>query len=194
MGPMGPMGMTGAVGATGPQGPQGAPGADGAPGAQGPQGLKGDKGDRGLSEIAYLRDERATGVMGGPCTAGSWQQRTLNVLGGDTNFISLSSNRFVLQPGKYFIDVTAPGYAVNSHQAKLIQVETASDVILGSTAFSGTAAMTSSYISGEIVVTTSSTFEIQHRCSTTRTVSGFGAAANFGNNEIFTQVKIIRKQ
>ena len=191
MGPMGPMGPAGAQGAQGLQGPQGLTGAQG---AQGPQGIKGDKGDRGLSEIAYIRDERASGVMGGSCTAGSWLTRDLSVLGGDTSFISLASNRFVLQPGTYFIEVSAPAFSVNSHQAKLKVIETNADVILGSTAYAGTTSITSSIIAGEIVVAAASTFEIQHRCATTRSISGFGIAGGFGNNEIFTQVKIIKKQ
>lgn len=158
------------------------------------KGDKGDKGDQGLSEIAYLRDERASGILGGSCTAGNWMQRTLNVLGGDTNFISLSNNQFVLQPGKYFIEASAPAFSVNSHQAKLVNIETGSDILIGSAAYAGTTSITTSNIAGEIVVTSASTFEIQHRCQTTRSLTGFGLPTGFGPNEIFTQIKIIKKQ
>jgi hypothetical protein len=189
--------MMGVQGLQGPAGADGLPGSQGAQGPTGAQGVKGDKGDRGLSEIAYLRDEKVSGTQGGTCTAAaSWTQRALSFLGGDISFISLSANRFVLQPGRYFIEVQAPGYAVNGHQAKLKVIESGSDVLIGSTAFSlSTAASVShSLISGEVVVSSASTFEIQHRCQTDKANTGFGIAANFGTTEVYTQVKIIKKQ
>lgn len=198
-GPQGPMGMMGMTGAQGPAGAQGLPGPQGAAGpagAAGAKGDKGDKGDRGLSEIAYMRDERASGVSGGTCTSGAWNTRSLNTLGGDTNFISLSANRFVLQPGTYFIEIVAPGHGVNQHQAKLKVIETNTDVMFGTNiaSVSTAASTTLSTIMGEIVVTAASSFEVQHRCATTKADIGFGAPASFGSPEIYTQVKIIKKQ
>lgn len=189
-GPVGPAGADGAQGVAGPVGPQGEAGA------QGPAGEKGEKGDRGLSEIAYLRDQRVSGTHGGTCVGSTWNTRTLNTLGGDTNFISLSGNRFVLQPGVYFIEAQAPGYQIDRHQAKLKVIETNSDVIIGSTGYSHITnpSITHSNINGEIIVTEASTFEIQHRCATERATVGFGISANFGTAEIYTQVKIIKKQ
>ncbi len=196
-GPMGPMGMKGDKGDKGDTGPQGLPGLPGEQGPQGPagaQGPKGDKGDRGLSEIAYLRDEKVTGLNAGTCTSGSWSGRELNVMGGDTNFITLSANRFTLQPGKYFIEATVPAFGVGAHQAKLKVIDTNSDVIVGTSMNGGTAAGSISTIAGEIVVSVESTFEIQHRCQNTRAGNGLGAAAGFGVNEVYTQIKIIKKQ
>ena len=205
MGPMGPRGADGLQGAMGMQGPKGddglngAPGVAGATGAQGPQGLKGDKGDkgdRGLSEIAYLRDERASGQSGGSCLVNIWNPRALNTLGGDSSFISLSNNHFILQPGKYFIEISAPSYATSGHQAKLKVLETNADALIGSTAFSHpvSSAITHSIISGELIVDSASTFEIQHRCATDRPNIGLGLPVNFGTSEVYTQVKIIKKQ
>lgn len=190
-GPVGPAGADGAQGIAGPVGPTGAAGPAGA------KGDKGDKGDRGLSEIAYLRDQRASGVSGGSCTATAWDTRALNTLGGDTGFISLIGNQFVLQPGTYFIEIQAPAFAVGVHQAKLKVIETGLDAIYGSSNVSppsSTPYTTYSIIQGEIVVTTASTFEIQHRCGTAKPSIGYGAPVNFGTAEIYTQVKIIKKQ
>src|SRR5690606_7009299 len=133
---------------------------------QGPKGDKGDKGDAGMSEIAYLRDQKAPGVNGGTCAAGSWHQRVLNVLAGDVSFITLNNNQFTLAPGKYFIEVHAPSYGASHHKAKLKVIETNQDVLIGSTATSHASAPTSSHsiISGEIIVSATSTFEVQHRC------------------------------
>jgi hypothetical protein len=203
MGPMGPAGQQGAKGDKGDKGDPGIAGADGAQGpagaagVQGPKGDKGEKGDRGLSEIAYLRDEKPSGSHGGSCFGSTWNTRALNVLGGDGSFISLANNRFTLTPGKYFIEVHAPAIQVGQHQAKLKVIETNSDVLIGSAGYSpsGTSSSSShSIIQGEVIVDVASTFEIQHRCSLERVNLGFGIGSGFGTPEIFTQVKIIKKQ
>ena len=193
MGPMGPQGPAGLAGANGADGINGANGTNGAPGAKGD---KGEKGDRGLSEIAYLRDERASGVAGGTCTSTGWDSRVLNTLGGDSGFITLANNRFTLTPGKYFIEIVAPAFGVNQHQAKLKVIETNQDVMFGTNASSHASSPsgTTSIIMGEIIIEAASTFEIQHRCLGAKGTTGLGAPANFGSPEIYTQVKIIKKQ
>lgn len=216
-GPMGPAGEAGPQGLQGPkgdpgiagaQGPQGLKGDQGEPGLpgpageagpagpQGPAGEKGEKGDRGLSEIAYLRDERASGIDGGSCGPSSWFTRQLNTLGGDIGFISLSGNQFKLQAGTYFVEVKAPAYGVGYHQIKLKVIETGSDVLFGSSEVSNpnSPSITYSNILGEIIVEEASTFEVQHRCSHTKAGAGFGMAVGFGTVEIYTQVKIIKKK
>ncbi|HXH76326.1 MAG TPA: hypothetical protein VNJ08_15250 [Bacteriovoracaceae bacterium] len=195
----GPQGLQGIKGDKGDAGVAGIDGANGLQGPQGSQGLKGDKGDkgeRGLSEIAYLRDQRSSGTHGGTCSAGVWSQRALNVLGGDVSFIGLAGNRFQLQAGTYFIEIQAPGYANGVHQAKLKVIETNEDVMFGSTMISHptSGSVTQSVISGEIIVSAVSTFEIQHRCSNEKLNIGFGQGANFGSPEVYTQVKITKKQ
>jgi hypothetical protein len=204
-GPQGEPGLVGAQGPIGPQGPQGLkgeaglPGKDGAQGAPGPQGPKGDKGEKGesgLSQIAYLRDERASGVHGGSCTSGIWNTRSLSTLGGDNSFIALSNSRIILQPGKYFVEIQAPAFAVSQHQVKLKVLETNQDVLVGSTSMSHpTYGSTShSIAAGEIIVSEMSTFEVQHRCAQDKGSIGLGIASNFGTSEIYTQVKIIKKE
>lgn len=196
-GPQGPQGPVGPMGPAGPQGLQGEPGLPGAPGAKGDKGDKGEKGDRGLSEIAYLRDERPSGSHGGSCVGNTWNTRALNVLGGDGSFISLSNNQFTLAAGKYFIEIHAPAVQVGQHQAKLTVLETNQDVLIGSAGYSpsgSTSSTTHSIIQGEVIVGTPSTFEVRHRCALERFNLGFGIGAGFGTPEVFTQVKIIKKQ
>ena len=188
VGPQGPAGADGVIGAIGPQGPAG---------EQGPKGDKGAKGDPGLSEIAYLRDEKISGTNGGSClAASSWTQRQLNTLGGNNTFITLNNNRFVLQPGTYFVEIQAPAYAVGYHQAKLKVIESNIDVLFGTTMVSLPAQPSTNHsvIMGEIIVDVASTFEVQHRCSNDKINFGFGIGANFGSPEIYTQVKIMKKQ
>src|SRR5690606_4464419 len=168
-GPQGPKGdrgepgLPGIAGPIGPQGPKGDQGEPGLPGPQGPQGPagpkgdkgdKGEKGERGLSEIAYLRDEKPSGTMGGSCNANGWQQRELNVLGGDTDFITLSNSRFTLKPGKYFIEIQAPAYMVGYHQAKLVVTNTGADALIGTSNVAHPSYGVTNYstIMGEIIV------------------------------------------
>lgn len=201
-GDKGDQGVAGITGSQGPQGPKGdagemgLPGAPGATGAQGTKGDKGDKGDRGLSEIAYLRDQRAAGTHGGSCLANTWNVRPLNILGGDTGSISLENNRFTLQPGKYFIEIQAPAYMVGFHQAKLVVIDTGEDILYGSTMVSHPTnpSVTHSVINGEIIVAITSTFEIRHRCSNEKVGVGLGSGTAFGTPEVYTQVKVMKKQ
>lgn len=205
MGPQGPQGLPGEAGLMGQQGlpgPQGLPGEKGEAGPMGPQGLqgpkgdKGEKGDSGMSAVAYIKDQRASGVHGGSCVlATGWNTRQLNSLSGDTSFISLSNNQIILQPGKYIFEAHAPAYAVAQHQAKLKSISGGNDVLYGTTMVSNptNASTAHSVITGEIVISETTIFEIQHRCAAEKLNFGFGIAANFGTPEIYTQVKIIKK-
>ncbi len=204
-GEKGEQGLAGAVGPQGPQGPQGEvglpglpgqPGEAGAQGAKGDKGEKGEKGDRGLSEIAYIRDQKQPGFHGGDCASNIWNTRNLNTMGGDTGFITLNNDRFTLQPGKYFIEAQMPAYSVGFHQARLRVVETNTDVMYGTSAVTHPTSPSTSYsnISGEIIVEQTSTFEIQHRCGNGKNAIGLGIAAGLGTFEIYTQLKIIKKQ
>jgi hypothetical protein len=47
-------------------------------------------------------------------------------------------------------------------------------------------------LKGTITIATTKTFELQHRCTTTRTTDGFGVSAAFGDSEVYAQIKIIK--
>jgi len=144
----------------------------------------------------YVKDVKASGTYGGTFTSGAWQTRTLNTTSGNCSFLSLSSNQITLDAGTYLIDAIAPAYKVNSHKAKLVKDPsgTPSDEIIGSNEQIDNAVniISHSKIVGQIVLTNSSTFEIQHRCSTTGTTTGFGNASSMGVDEVYTQVKITK--
>ena len=61
--------------------------------------------------------------------------------------------------------------------------------INGSSGFYGS---TNATLMGSIVITSPKTFELQHRVETTRATDGFGQALGFGDNNVFTQVKITK--
>ena len=75
---------------------------------------------------------------------------------------------------------------------KLYDITNSIDAILGLNSLANTAeGTTTSKLMGAINITTSTTFEIQHRCQNTGTTTGFGVANSLGD-EIFTQVKITK--
>ena len=151
-------------------------------------------GQRPVQRVAYLKDVKSSGTAGGTFTLGAWRTRTLNTVEGDSEIVSISSNQFTLSAGKYRIEASAPAYNVNNHQAKLRDITNSLDIIIGTgewtwSAGQGTAR---SVITGQIVLTVPTTFEIQHYSGTTKTTDGFGRAVGHGVDEIYTQVKITK--
>ena len=142
---------------------------------------------------AYVKDEKASTTHGGTFTSGAYRTRDLNVLSGDTTFVSLSANQFTLGSGTYDIVIHPPAVNVNLNKAKLRNITDSTDDLIGTAAQSQTSNSTDySLIQGRLVLTSSKTFEVQHRCSTTVASTGFGTASSFGEVEVYTQVKITK--
>lgn len=149
------------------------------------------------TRIAMIKDVKANNTAGGTFTSGSYQTRTLNTLSGDTSFVSLASNQFTLQPGRYKIDISAPGKQVGLHKCKLRNITDSTDTIIGQNAKCESSAgsgnmdgITHSRAVDIIDITAAKTFEVQHRCAITLATIGFGEATNFGDNEVYTVVQI----
>ncbi len=156
--------------------------------------LPAQNGSQGTAiKVAYIKDIKPSGTHGGDCTAGSWITRDLNNLQGDS-FAALNSNRIALPAGKYHVEVVAPAYLDNIHKAKLVNVTTGGTLLVGTAGRSHTSygGVNPSFIQGEVVLTAGAEIEVQHRCSASRTIVGFGVAANFGEPEVYTQVKITK--
>ena len=145
--------------------------------------------------VGYLKDVKTSGTAGGTFTSGSYQTRTLNTTEGDFGlFGTLSSNQFSLSAGTYEIEASAPGFAVDAHKAIIYNITDAATELLGTSEFAdnagATAHSTISRISGEITITTNKTFEVRHRAQTTQATIGFGNASTFGDDELYSVVKI----
>jgi len=143
----------------------------------------------------HLKDVKANATQGGTFTSGAWQTRTLNTTEGDfTKFGSLSSNQFTLSAGTYIIDAIAPAFNTNAHKAKIYNITDTTDDIIGSSSYmtSTSNVVTHAPVLGQITITSSKTFELQHRAGATRATDGFGVANNFSTNEIYSIVKIVK--
>ena len=149
-----------------------------------------------VPRTAYIKDVKASGTSGGAFTSGAWRTRTLNTLSGDTEFISLSSNQFTLQVGKYEIETEALARGTRNHQSRLRNItDSTSDSVSLSQDASNDGAYYScnpSIIKDTIILTSAKVFELQHRCTTTQAIWGFGLANSFGEVEVYAQVKITK--
>ena len=67
-------------------------------------------------------------------------------------------------------------------------------VIVGSTGKSHTfgGGNDNSFIKGVIEISAEASYQIMHRCNVTKADVGFGNPANFGVDEVYTQVKIVK--
>ena len=146
------------------------------------------------SQLLHVRDEKAANTAGGAFTSGSWQTRTLNtVMTNEISGASLSSNQVTLPSGTYYVHAGARGYTVNVNKLKWYNISDSSDVLIGDQARSDSSANANAFVSvmGRFTISAQKTFELQHRCETTRSdANGFGPAANFGVVEVFANVQI----
>ncbi len=149
-----------------------------------------------VPRTCYIKDVKASGATSGTFTSGAWRTRDLNTLEGDIEFVSLSANQFVLQAGKYEIEVSAPAYHVQRHVCKLVSDPSGSptDISIGSGSYAGNnLVQNESTIQTTVELTSQQTFEVQHRCSlTSAAANGFGVEHSFGVDNIYTQVKITK--
>ena len=125
-----------------------------------------------------IEDQKASAVQSGAFTAGAWRTRDLNTVVVDS-FIrgfSLASNQFVLPIGTYLIFAKAGAHIVDLHQLRLQNITDSITTLSGISSFvsapngqSGFATMLDTFS-----ISASITFELQHRCETTKATDGFG--------------------
>jgi len=155
---------------------------------------------------ASVSEIQTAGTNGGTFTSGAWQTRTLNTITSSVSWISLASNIITLTSGSYFIFGYASVSNVDANQCRLQNTTAGTttiyggsstcnsnialvDSVLGILNITGTASFVNcSHILGYFTIASSSTFQLQHRCVTTKTNTGFGLACNFGSSEVYSQL------
>ena len=146
------------------------------------------------SALLHVRDEKASGTHGGGFTSGSFLKRDLNTtLTNEISGASISSSVITLPAGTYYIKASAPACECQFHKAKLTNTTDSSDVIIGTSQHNradNNYAVSRSYVIGRFTIASSKNFELQHRCSTTRSTDGFGLATSFSVVEVYTDVQI----
>ena len=149
-----------------------------------------------FASYALLKDTKSQNTDGGTFTSGAWRTRDLNTeISDEDGIVSISSNQFTLAAGNYFIKFQAPGLKVNFHQARLRNI-TDSISYNGTSEYSQNtdAFQTVSFGVARVAITGSKVFEVQHRCTDTKTTDGFGQPAyGFGDESIYTLVEIFKE-
>ncbi len=148
------------------------------------------------NNAAYIKDEKTTGTEGGTFTFGAWRTRDLNVLTGDTSFVSIGSNQMTIDIGTYLIDAKATAFFVTTHKSRLRNITDGSNIIIGSSELlnptAGGENTTVSFLKGVFTLTAQKVIELQGQCGTTKVTQGFGRAAGFSEVEIYTQIKLTK--
>jgi hypothetical protein len=143
-------------------------------------------------KYAILRDEKSSGTHAGTFSSGSWQTRTLNTTSLDSGCgVTLSSNQITITPGTYIISIRAPAYGVDNNAIRLYNITDSSTTFNGSSASAAEFNSSDSVINEKLIVTSTTVYEVQHQCSTSRTNTGLGCASGF-QIEVYTTVNIQR--
>jgi len=149
----------------------------------------------GLDNRIIFVDSKAASTNGGTATSGAWRTRDItNLIINRIAGASLSTNQITLPAGTYRWVSEHPAYTVNQHQAKLYNITDTSDVGFGASSYTSNteSITTNSKIVREFTIASSKVFEVQHRVSTTRATDGWGIAASFATENIYSQGEIIK--
>ena len=154
--------------------------------------------------VAIIADEKAWNAASGAFTNGAWRRRTFNtVIRDPDNIVSIvtsgsyANQQFTLIAGTYLIEWFCPAYRVNHHSTVLYDV-TAGDYIsgaMGSGAYTDAADSTSTISNGfyELTISSANTYEIRHRCYTTKTSNGLGIDQNTDSSSWSKSIYAIAK-
>lgn len=146
-----------------------------------------------FADIAIFNETQASGTDGGTFTSGSYLKRTLNTtVLNNISGCSIASSVISLPAGTYQVFLSAPAHQVLRHQTRLRNTTDSTDLAQGSNGYNETGASGKSDLQTVFTLAGTKDIEVQHRCQTTRTTSGFGVACSFGNDEIYTQITIIK--
>ena len=150
-----------------------------------------------FASYAIIADRKSAGSDGGTFTSGDWRTRDLNTELSDIDgIVSISSNQFTLQSGSYLLKAKAMGFRVERHMLRLYQTSgTAAAIAHGTSEYAAPTYIgsNSSFLSCRFTISTATTYELQHRCQTSKTDNGFGTGYDIGVNETFALVEIFKE-
>tara|TARA_B100000927_G_scaffold256537_1_gene223920 strand:- start:207 stop:800 length:594 start_codon:yes stop_codon:yes gene_type:complete len=153
--------------------------------------------DVAFKSYAIIADRKSAGSDGGTFTSGDWRTRDLNTELSDIDgIVSILSNQFTLQSGSYLLKAKAMGFRVERHMLRLYQTSgTAAAVAHGTSEYAAPTYIgsNSSFLSCRFTISTATTYELQHRCQTSKTDNGFGTGYDIGVNETFALVEIFKE-
>jgi hypothetical protein len=132
-----------------------------------------------------IRDEKASGTVGGTFTAGAWRTRDLNTELNDTDGLaSVAANQITLAAGTYECVCSAPADSVGLHRLRLQNITDVTTTLLGTSESADKHSR--SFVRGLFTLAASKVLEVQHQCTVTKATFGFGKAAGIGVVEVYT--------
>jgi hypothetical protein len=145
----------------------------------------------GGTNCAVFIDQK-TSTAGGTFTSGAWRTRDINTSQfNNITGASIASKQITLPSGTFMVVATAPFQRVDQNALRFQNITDTSTTINGQNAYtdSATAVCGSAYLSGTFTIAASKTFELQHRCVTTRGGDGFGPSNSF-TTDVYAVVSI----
>lgn len=149
-------------------------------------------------ESYTLVDSKDPGTPGGTATAGDWFPRLLNLLTKipeESKNITLSEEGFTLAPGRYTLSANVPGYGVDSHQARLYNMDHKEPMVYGSVSRSPSridSSQSLSTINHVFILTESTMIRVEQIVETSSDKNGLGLPGGFRSPEIYTSVLITK--
>lgn len=142
--------------------------------------------------LIHIQDRKSAGTHAGTFTSGAWRVRDLNtLLTNDIPGASAGTNGITLPSGDYFALGHAPAAAVNRHKTRLVG-DVAGTLLIGSTEVCGATdnITTRSILSGRFTLAAENFVQVHHMCMTTVATFGFGLTANFGDDDVQTDLMV----
>lgn len=133
--------------------------------------------------VLIVEERQVSGTAGGTFSANAWRTRALStVVTNQITGASLANNRITLPAGTYMIQAEAVAYKVDSHAVRLQNITSAAEIAVGVAASSDNldGTTSTSNVWARVVLGTTSRIELQHRCTNTQALDGFGVATSFG--------------
>ena len=144
----------------------------------------------------HVRDEKASGTVGGSGTASTWNTRDLNTetYNGITG-ASLASNQVTLAAGTYLIEGWAQGFRTGQHKARLRNITLGTTIILGSSERGNTvdSSGSPSMFKTRVVLSAETDLELQfYYTSSSGGTSAYGTPTSAGVNEVYAELFITK--
>ena len=145
--------------------------------------------------VMFLTGEFSSGTNGGGAgAAGSWHNRTVNTIRGESWFLNslTSEHTFQLQPGHYTIFAQAHFMNTNITTIKLYDDTNDVDVIIGMASYVSASAGTGPFpsLNGSFTITQNTDFQLKYRVGNTNATNDLGQNNSFGVPEVYVNIRI----
>lgn len=150
--------------------------------------------------LARLVETAVSGTHGGATTAGSWENRGSTVSwdksGQDAgSMVTLSTYKFLLKKGTYYIRATIPAYSCGSFKTRLLEdpAGTPATILLGSNGAAPAGSIGVSVLCGSFSVAVDDTAYCIQQYSEIAETNGMGLAQSIASvNEVYSVLELIR--